>query len=136
MGSTSSHGEAGGDRSRRDRLAPVTAAAKAQLGARAALAKKAEALLVLDLQTLSSIADYFVICCGNSRTQIRSIVEAIEQSLKAEGVPVLHREGLPESGWMLLDYGDVIMHIFLPETRDFYALERLWGDAPELPVEA
>jgi ribosome-associated protein len=115
---------------------PLTAAAKARLGARAALAKKAESMLVLDLQAISSIADYFVICCGASTTQVRTIVDAVEQSLKAEGVPVYHREGLPESGWVLLDYADVVVHVFLPETRDFYSLERLWGDAPELPIEA
>ncbi|MBI3457848.1 MAG: ribosome silencing factor [Candidatus Rokubacteria bacterium] len=114
----------------------LTAAAKAQLGARAALAKKAEGLLVLDLQAISTIADYFVICSGNSMTQIQTIAEAIEASLKGEGFPVYHREGLPESGWLLLDYGDVVVHVFLPETRDFYALEHLWGDAPELPIEA
>jgi ribosome-associated protein len=114
----------------------LAAAAKARLGARAALGRKAESLLVLDLQALSAIADYFVICNGNSTTQVRSIAEAIEQTLKAEGSRVLHREGLPESGWMLLDYGDVIVHVFLPETRDFYSLERLWGDAPELSIEA
>lgn len=115
---------------------PLTAAGKARVGARAALAKKAEALLMLDLQTISTIADYFLICCGASTTQVRTIAEAIEAALKTEGLRVFHREGLPESGWMLLDYGDVVMHIFLPETREFYALERLWGDAPELPIEA
>jgi ribosome-associated protein len=115
---------------------PLSAVAKARLGARAALAKKAESMLVLDLQGISGIADYFVICCGNSTTQIRTIADAVEGTLKAEGFRVFHREGLPESGWLLLDYGDVIVHIFLPETRDFYALERLWGDAPELPIEA
>ena len=114
----------------------LAAVAKARVGARAALGRKAESLLVLDLQALSTIADYFVICCGNSTTQLRSIADAIEQTLKAEGAHVLHREGLPDSGWMLLDYGDVIVHIFLPDTRDFYSLERLWGDAPELSVEA
>jgi ribosome-associated protein len=115
---------------------PLSAAAKARLGARATLAKRAESLLVLDLQGISGIADYFVICCGNSTTQIRAIADAVEASLKAEGVRVFHREGMPESGWLLLDYGDVVVHVFLPETREFYALERLWGDAPELPVEA
>ncbi len=115
---------------------PLTAAAKARLGARAALAKKAEALLVLDLQAISMIADYFVICSGNSTTQLRTIADAIEASLEGEGVRVFHREGVPESGWLLLDYADVVIHVFLPETRDFYALERLWGDAPELPIEA
>ncbi len=115
---------------------PLTAAAKARLGARAALAKKAEALLVLDLQAISMIADYFVICSGNSTTQLRTIADAIEASLEGEGVRVFHREGVPESGWLLLDYADVVIHVFLPETRDFYSLERLWGDAPELPIEA
>ncbi len=115
---------------------PLSAAAKARIGARAALAKKAESLLVLDLQGISGIADYFVICCGNSTTQVRAVADAVEANLKAEGLRVYHREGLPESGWMLLDYGDVVVHVFLPETRQFYALERLWGDAPELPIEA
>lgn len=115
---------------------PLSAAGKAQVGARAALAKKADALLVLDLQTLSGIADYFVICRGTSTTQLETIADAIEAALKSEGHRVSHREGLPESGWVLLDYGDVVMHVFLPETGDFYALERLWGDAPELTIEA
>jgi ribosome-associated protein len=114
----------------------LTAAAKAQLGARAALAKKAEALLVLDLQAVSTIADYFVICTGASRTQLRAIADAVESRLEDEGFRVAHREGLPESGWLLLDYSDVVVHVFLPETRDFYALDRLWGDAPEVPIEA
>ena len=114
----------------------LTAAGKARISARAALDKKAQAVQVLDLQTLSAIADYFLVCTGNSTPHIRSIAEAIEASLKAEGLFALHREGLPESGWILLDYGDVVMHIFLPETREFYSLDRLWGDAPELPIEA
>lgn len=115
---------------------PLSAASTAQVGARAALAKKAGALLVLDLQTLSTIADYFLICCGTSTTQVETIADAIETALKGEGLQVSHREGLPESGWVLLDYGDVVMHIFLPDTREFYSLERLWGDAPELRIEA
>lgn len=114
----------------------VTAAGKARLGAHAALAKKAEGLLVLDVQTISTIADYFLICCGNSSTQLATIADAIEASLKAEGLRAFHREGAPDSGWVLLDYGDVVMHVFLPETREFYSLERLWGDAPELSIEA
>ncbi len=115
---------------------PLSADAKARIAARTALGKKAESLLVLDVQAISTIADYFVICCGNSTTQVRTIADAVEASLKAEGAHVFHREGLPESGWMLLDYGDVIVHVFLPETREFYSLERLWGDAPELTIEA
>jgi ribosome-associated protein len=115
---------------------PLTTEAKARLGAQAALAKKADRLLVLDVQAISTIADYFVVCSGNSSTQLRTIADAVEASLKSEGFRVFHREGVPESGWLLLDYGDVVIHVFLPETRDFYALERLWGDAPELPIEA
>ncbi len=115
---------------------PLAAAGKVQLGARAALAKKAEALLVLDVQNLSTIGDYFLLCCGHSTTHVRTIADAVEAALKAEGIRVGHREGEPTSGWVVLDYGDVIVHVFLPETREFYALERLWGDAPELRIEA
>jgi ribosome-associated protein len=114
----------------------LTAVGKARLSAGAALDKKAQALQVLDLQTLSGITDYFVICTGTSTTHLLTIAEAIEGALKREEHRVLHREGLPESGWILLDYGDVVVHVFLPETRTFYALDRLWGDAPELSVHA
>ncbi|MBI4591436.1 MAG: ribosome silencing factor [Candidatus Rokubacteria bacterium] len=113
----------------------MTAKEKVQLGARAAVEKKAEDLLVLDLQGISGVADFFLICSGNSTIQIETISEAIRHVLKAEGVRERHREGVPESGWLLLDYGDVVMHVFLEETRKFYALERLWGDAPLLSVE-
>jgi ribosome-associated protein len=113
----------------------LTATEKVQLGARAALEKRAAALRVLDLQGISGIADFFLICSGASTTQIEAIVEAVRHALKVEGVRLLHREGTPESGWLLLDYGDVVMHVFLDETREFYALERLWGDAPLLSVE-
>ena len=115
---------------------PLTAADRARHGARAALDKKAQALQLLDLGAVSGIADVFLICTGTSTTHLATIAETVEASLKGEGHRVLHREGLPESGWMLLDYGDVVVHVFLPETRAFYALDRLWGDAPELPIEA
>jgi ribosome-associated protein len=111
-------------------------AQKARASARAALAKRAQALQLLDLATLSGIADYFVLCTGSSTTHVETIAEAVEAALKAEGHRALHREGTAASGWVLLDYGDVVVHIFLPETRAFYALDRLWGDAPELPIEA
>ncbi len=113
----------------------LTATEKVRLGARAALEKKAVDLRVLDLQGISGVADFFLICSGGSTTQIETIVEAARHSLKAEGVQPRHSEGTPESGWILLDYGDVVMHVFLDETREFYSLERLWGDAPLLSVE-
>ena len=115
---------------------PVSGADKARLSARAALDKRAQALQVLDLAALTGIADYFVLCTATSTTHAQTVAEAIEAALKAEGHRALHREGVAASGWLLLDYGDVVVHVFLPETRAFYALDRLWGDAPELPIEA
>jgi len=113
----------------------LSAEHKARLGARAALEKKAEGLMVLNLQGISEVADFFLICNGRSTAQIQTIVEAVEEQLKGEGIRPLHREGLPESGWLLVDYGDLVIHVFLEETRQFYGLERLWGDAPLLSVE-
>lgn len=116
-------------------MAVLSAEDKVRLGARTALAKKAEDLLVLDLQGISTVADFFLVASAQSTTQIQTIVEAIEQALKTQGVRLHHSEGVPESGWLLLDYGDVVIHVFLDETRSFYALERLWGDAPLVSVE-
>jgi ribosome-associated protein len=106
-----------------------------RLAARAALDRKALDLVVLDVQGLSSVTDYFLVCSGRSTTHLRSIADAIREAMKAAEVRVLHVEGAPESGWMLLDYGDVLVHVFLEETRVYYALERLWGDAPSVPME-
>ena len=108
---------------------------KVRLAAHAALDRKAVDLVVLDVQGLSSVTDYFLVCSGRSTTHVASIVEAIRGAMKAAEVRPLHAEGTPESGWMLLDYGDVLVHVFLGETRLYYALERLWGDAPSVPVE-
>ncbi len=116
-------------------MAPLSTEEKVRLGARAALERKAEGVVVLDLQGISSVADFFLLASAQSTTQIQSISEAIELALKSQGVRPLHSEGMPESGWLLLDYGDVVIHLFLEETRVFYALERLWGDAPLLSVE-
>jgi ribosome-associated protein len=106
-----------------------------RLAARAAIEKRAEDTVVLDLQGLSGVADYFLVCSARSVTQADTIAEAVRVALKAEGVRPRHREGTAESGWLLLDYGDVVVHVFLEATRGFYALERLWGDAPLIEVE-
>jgi len=108
---------------------------KVRAAARAALDRKAVDLVILDVQGLSSVTDYFLVCSGRSTTHVASIVDAIRAALKAAEVRPLHAEGTPESGWMLLDYGDVLVHVFLQDTRVYYALERLWGDAPSVPVE-
>lgn len=115
-------------------MAP-TAEAVVRLAARAALEKKALDLAVLDLQGLSGIADFFLICSARSTTQADTVAEAVRVTLRTHGVRPRHTEGNAESGWLLLDYGDVVVHVFLEATRGFYALERLWGDAPLLSVE-
>ena len=107
----------------------------AQRAARAALDKKAADLTVLDVQGVSSVTDYFLVCSGKSTPHLRTIVDAIRTELKNDGIRPLHAEGRPESGWVLLDYGDVLVHVFLEATRAYYALERLWGDAPSVPIE-
>ena len=115
--------------------APASAESKARRAGRAALDKKAIDLAVLDVQGVSSVTDYFLVCSGRSAPHVKTIADAIREELKADGVRPLHTEGQPESGWVLLDYGDVLMHVFLEDTRAYYALERRWGDAPTNPVD-
>ncbi len=105
----------------------------------AALAKKAVDIVVLNMHAVSGIADYFVICTGESELQVKAIYEAIEDGIKeACGERPWHREGQEHRQWVLLDYVDLVVHIFSPEKRAFYDLERLWGDAPmeSVPAEA
>jgi ribosome-associated protein len=108
---------------------------KARRAARAALDKRAVDLVVLDVQRVSGVTDYFLICSGKSTTHLQTITDAIRGELKGDGVQLRHAEGLAESGWILLDYGDVLMHVFLEDTRAYYSLERLWGDAPTVPLD-
>jgi ribosome-associated protein len=114
----------------------LSAERKARQAARAALDKRAVDVVVLDVQGLSSVTDYFLICSGKSTPHVQTISEAMTDGLKTLGIRPRHAEGVAESGWILLDYGDVLMHVFLEETRLYYALERLWGDAPTLSLEA
>ncbi len=96
----------------------------------AAAEKKAENILMLDVHNLTTLADYFIICEGASDRQMNAIYENILDELKRADVPPYHREGTPGSGWILLDYGHVIAHIFSPDRRAYYKLEELWRDAP------
>ncbi len=100
--------------------------------------KKAENLVVLDLRRAAGFTDYFVICSGQNARQIRAIADAVTEALAAKGVKPAHVEGYDRSEWVLLDYFDFIVHVFAPETRLFYGLERLWGSAEriELPAAA
>ena len=109
--------------------------AQVRHAARVALDKRALDLVVLDVQGVSGIADYFLVCSGGSATHIQTIADAIRDELRSQGVRPRHTEGVPESGWVLLDYGTVLVHVFLEDTRVYYALERLWGDAPLLSIE-
>lgn len=101
----------------------------ALLAVRAAVSKKARDVKTIDLQGILPIADYFVICSTTSVPQMKAVVREISDVLGKNGVPG-RSEGAAESGWVLLDYGDVIIHIFSEEARRFYDLERLWGFAP------
>jgi len=94
-----------------------------------AQAKKARDIQVLDLRKLTTITDFFIICTGDANIHVRAIANAILNNLREDGQRAWHKEGVAAGNWVLLDYVDVFVHVFMPEQRDFYSLERLWGDA-------
>ena len=99
----------------------------------AALDRKAEHLTVLDINAISDFTDHFLICNGSNERQVQAIADAVIGKLRDAGWRPLHVEGLRHGRWILLDYGgDMVIHIFLDEAREFYALERLWSDAPDI----
>ena len=93
------------------------------------LAKKAENVIIMDLKELTSITDYFVICSADSDNQIKAISDHITEELEKQQIKIWHVEGYQSLTWVLLDLVDVVVHIFRPDVREFYALEKLWGDA-------
>ena len=93
--------------------------------------RKGEQLVILDMRDLSTVTDFFVFATGNSTPHLRALAEQTEINLKKAGHPVYRKAGDNESGWYVLDYVDVVVHIMLPATRDFYDLERLWSGVPE-----
>lgn len=97
--------------------------------------KKGYDVKIIDLRTLATFSDYFVICSADSDTQVKAISDEIDKQLRDEGIKYWHREGYKGLSWVLLDYVDVVLHIFKKEAREFYGLERLWGDAPVIEVE-
>ena len=103
--------------------------------ARAAADKQGERVAVLDVRNLIVITDYFVIASGESERQVRTIVDEIERALREQGIKPVRREGEQENRWVLLDFVDVVVHVFAPEEREYYDLERLWRDAPVLQWE-
>jgi len=94
-------------------------------------ARKAEDVLLLDLRKVSPIADFFIICTGLSDVQIKAIADSVIEGCKANDLDIYHIEGYESMRWVLIDLVDVVIHIFHPETREYYKLERLWGDAPK-----
>jgi ribosome-associated protein len=101
----------------------------------AASDKQAHDLVVLDLRQAAGFTDFFVLCSGGNSRQIRAIADGVMDTLAAHGVKPAHVEGYDRSEWVLLDYFDFVVHIFAPETRMFYGLERLWGNAERITLE-
>jgi len=103
--------------------------------ARAAADKQGERVVVLDVRELIVITDYFVITSGSSQRQVRTIVEEIEKAMRDLGRKPVRREGVEDWRWVLLDYFDVVIHVFSDEEREYYDLERLWRDAPRVELD-
>src|SRR5690349_24768384 len=105
-----------------------------EMAVKAAEDKKANELIVLDLRKAAGFTDYFVICSGTNPRQVKAIADSVRETLAAHGAKPAHVEGYDRSEWILLDYFDFIVHVFAPETRLFYGLERLWGSAERIDV--
>ncbi len=113
----------------------VTSLELAKVAAIAADSKKASDLILLDLSSKTDVCDYLLICTGENSRQVDAIVDEVRAKVSANcGVSPLSCEGREGLSWVLLDYGSVVVHVFKPETRDFYRLERLWGDAPRVEL--
>lgn len=102
--------------------------------ARVAIDKKSENVKILDLGGLSSFTDYFVICSGTSDRQVQAIADSVEKAMTLSGNTLVSSEGYGEGRWVLMDFGDVVVHIFLDALRDYYDLESLWSDAPRVKI--
>ena len=105
-----------------------------KLAIEAAAEKKAAELVVLDLRKSSAFTDFFVICTGQNVRQVQAIADAVEEALTEEGLKPSLVEGYQHGQWILIDYFDFIVHVFAPSTREYYALERLWGDAKRIEL--
>ena len=101
---------------------------------RAALDKKATDVVVLDLRGTPAFTDFFLLCSGNNQRQVQTIADAIDESLRAVKLRPAHVEGYNRAEWILMDFFTFVVHVFTPQTRAFYSLERLWGDAERIDV--
>lgn len=116
-------------------LAVTDTAQRVREAVAAADDRKALDLKVLHLQKISDFTDYFLLCSGTSERQVQAIADAVQERLRQLRVRPLHVEGYNRGQWVLLDYGDLVVHVFQEEPRRHYALERLWGDAPDVTAE-
>jgi len=110
---------------------PVDTRERVREAVSAADDRKAVDLKVLQLEKITDFTDYFLICSGTSERQVQAIADAVQEKLRERRVRPLHVEGYNRAQWVLIDYGDLVVHVFQEEQRRFYALERLWGDAPD-----
>ena len=112
-------------------------AAMEEVATQAAQSKKAKDIVVLHIGEVSSLADFFVLCTGTNVRQTQAIADAVTETLREQaGLRPLGVEGMQAGEWILVDYGDFVVHVFTPEKRNFYDLERLWKNAPRLPIPA
>ena len=98
--------------------------------------KKAQDIVVLETHDITVLADYFIICTASSSTHIKTLADEVDKVLSEEGEPALRTEGYRAGGWVLVDFGCVVIHIFIDETRKFYNLEHLWADAPRMEISS
>ena len=115
-------------------MEPLSPFEKAKKAAVLLDSKKAEQVSLLKVGELTILADYFVICTGNSSTQVKAMADVVEEEFEKIGISPLSREGKQGFNWVLLDYGDVIIHVFDRATREFYHLEKLWDDAEAIDI--
>ena len=104
------------------------------IAAKALDEKKGKEIAAIEVTEQTTLADYFVIATGTSNTQINALCGAVEKAMDEQGVPVLRREGYRDGTWVLLDYGDIVVHVFSAEAREFYSLERLWSDGKPMDL--
>ena len=126
------------DKQARQRPGPTPKRLPADVAAavRAALDKKATDVVVLDLRHTPAFTDFFVLCSGASQRQVKAIADSVEEALRAAKIRPSHIEGYDRAEWVLMDFFSFIVHVFTPPTREFYALERLWGDAARIEIGA
>jgi ribosome-associated protein len=123
------------DKTNIDDAAPADSGHLARLVASLLLSRKAEDVTILKMDEVLPLTDYFVIATGQNSRHVRALRDAVEKGLKKYRVLPMNRSPKEAKNWVLLDYGDVVVHLFQPETREFYDLENLWGDAEELPLD-